>query len=98
MQNDGETHDTLSRELLLKAGSGVGWTAQEVPFHDSASVRLLTLLLSKYPTAVQTVGEPHDTLARVLGTAPAGLGVAWTAHAPTPDDMARVRCVAGWSR
>jgi hypothetical protein len=91
MQNDAETHDTLARELWLTAGSGVRCTAQAVPFHDSASVRLLTLLLWKYPTAVQDVSEPHDTLTRVLGTAPAGLGVAWTAHAPPSDDTARVR-------
>jgi hypothetical protein len=52
-----EVHDTpLRAELTLPLGLGVAWTAQDVPFHRSASVASL-----EDPTAVQGVADVQDT-------------------------------------
>jgi hypothetical protein len=75
LQEAAELHDTPSRTLpVVVAALGVVWRAHAVPFHASASEKR-SVLPSKLPTAVQATAELHDTLARLLATAPAGLGV-----------------------
>jgi hypothetical protein len=60
-----EMHDTLiSSGFVAPAGVGMGWIAQAVPFHRSATVKeaLAGKLVLEVPTAVQAVAEVHDTL------------------------------------
>jgi hypothetical protein len=57
-QNAAEAHDTPSSTLTVALlGSGVGWTDQLVPFHDSVS-RLFVPPCE--PTAMQELADVHD--------------------------------------
>ena len=61
----GDGHDTASRSLFLApTGFGVGWIDQLVPFQLSASVSWWFAMLL-LPTAVQTLGDTHDTAVQV---------------------------------
>jgi hypothetical protein len=55
---EADVHDTAVNSGLPRVplGLGVGWMAQAVPFHRSASVTL-----PENPTAVQDVADVHDT-------------------------------------
>jgi hypothetical protein len=64
------------------SGSGDDRSDQLVPFHFSTSVTTLWPLVEDVPTAVQALGDVHDTPSRVLSVEPAGSGVAWTDHLP----------------
>ena len=75
VQEAAELHDTPSRTLpVVVAELGVVSTAHAVPFQASASEKR-SELPSELPAAVQATAELHDTLASLLATAPAGLGV-----------------------
>ena len=59
----------------------MGWMAQRVPFHRSASVRPGKPGGPKVPTAVQARAAVQDTPSRALALGGgAGLGVAWIAQ------------------
>jgi hypothetical protein len=60
----------------------VGWIAQLLPFHRSASVRCVPEETKNPPTAVHAAPEGHDTPLRALAAAPGGFGVGWTAQTP----------------
>src|SRR5213080_263950 len=68
MQRLAVVHDTPVRAALLWM-PGTGWMDHEVPSHRSAKAPL--------PTAVQALGEAHDTL---LSCAPPVAGVAGIDH------------------
>jgi hypothetical protein len=73
--------DTLENEADLPlVGLGVGWIAQLVPFHRSASVAPRPRCGLEPPTAMQTRCDGQDTLARNVDLAPTGLGVGWIAQ------------------
>ena len=56
-------HDTPSNWLVSRSGGlGVVWILQWALFHTSAKVVSTNALLRKDPTAVQEVGDTHDTL------------------------------------
>jgi hypothetical protein len=90
MQLPGDAHDTAHRWLpgeICRLGVGVASIVHVLPFQRSANVAFLSakfpgvlgLALSRAPTAVQAVGEAHDTPASsTSGNAPAGgVGVGW---------------------
>ena len=55
-----ELHDTADSSLpSAPVGFGVVWIAQLVPFHHSANVTVLPVLVVEWPTAA--LAEPHDT-------------------------------------
>jgi|SRR5579864_7575499 len=60
-----------------------------VPFHDSASVRVVLVVL-KVPTALQEVADGHETPLSAALVAPVGFGVAWMLQAVPFQDSARV--------
>jgi len=64
------------------AGMGVGWIAQLLPFHRSASVSCAPDPTANCPTAVHAELDEQDTPLRALAAAPAGFGVDWTAQMP----------------
>jgi hypothetical protein len=71
-----ELHDTPLRTLYVAPGElGLVWIDQLVPFHRSAKVTTLPARLWKYPTAIQAVGDVHDTALSWPDVAPVGLGV-----------------------
>ena len=71
-----EVHETeVSALSAAPGGFGVGWTAQLVPSHRSASV-----CLSCSPTAVQTAADGHATPDNCTNVAPTGLTVLWAAQ------------------
>jgi hypothetical protein len=77
----GAAHETSYRELAAApAGLGVSWIDQVLPFQRSARVNAAPLLVWYSPTAVQLVGEVHDTCCSALLVAATGLGVCWMAH------------------
>src|SRR5579859_5972737 len=61
------------------AGFGAGWVAQRAPFHRSASVTRVPVLVPESPTAVQACGEVHETAVSWLPL-PARPGVGWAAQ------------------
>jgi hypothetical protein len=69
----------------------VGWIDQVVPFQ--ASARVPSELVTELPTAVQAVGEMHDTPERELDVAPVGLGVDWIDQVVPFQASARVTVV-----
>ena len=78
VQDLGDGHDTpTSRLRVAPAGLGVRWIAQLLPFHRSASVASTPARFVNDPTAVQDLGDVHDTPSRLLLVAPAGFGVRW---------------------
>jgi hypothetical protein len=84
---EAEVHDTPLRPLdLVPLGVGVGWTAQVVPFHRSASIMELPLLAMEKPTAVQAEADVQDTATKFPDDAVAATAgpavVASTAPAP----------------
>lgn len=79
----GEGQETSYRELVAaRAGLGVSWIDHVLPFQCSARVNPGPLLVRYSPTAVQLVGEGHDTCCSALLVAAAGLGVCWMAQVP----------------
>ena len=73
-----DVHDTPEKPLpCAPAGFGVGCTAQEVPFHRSASVSPLPELSRKVPAAVQAEADEHDTAFKNGPCAPGGSGIDW---------------------
>jgi hypothetical protein len=78
-----EVHDTPARPLDDEPpGLGVGWTAQAVPCHRSASDTTSPALLVTYcPTAVHAEADVHDTPLSPTFVAPPGLGVGVIDHA-----------------
>ena len=88
VQDLGDAHDTPSRLLLVApAGFGVRWIDQLLPFHRSASVTSPPARLVENPTAVQELGDGHDTPSSLLDMPPAGFGVRCT---PQPEAEAPV--------
>ena len=88
-----DVHDTPEKPLpCAPAGFGVGCTAQEVPFHRSASVTPLPELSVKLPTAVQAEADEHDTAPKNVLCAPGGTGTDWRLHV-VPSH----RSASGWS-
>ncbi|MDQ6744435.1 MAG: hypothetical protein M3Z27_00200 [Actinomycetota bacterium] len=75
VQAVGEVQDTALRLLLeLPIGMGALWALQLVPSQRSIKgVVVVPLPSRELPTAVQAVGEVHDTPLRLLLLAPAGL-------------------------
>lgn len=74
-------HDTPSNWLISRRGGlGVFWIFQWTPFHTSARVVSTNELCRKDPTAVQEVGDVHDTLYRLLPPIFMGLGTCWIVH------------------
>src|SRR5262249_8259171 len=75
MQDTRGAHETPNRAVPgARAGLGVGWMLQVVPFHRSARVPVgLPKLSVRAPTAVQATADVQDTAARK--PPPAGLGV-----------------------
>jgi hypothetical protein len=62
-----ELHDTPFRVLAwAPPGFGVDWIRHAMPFHSSARVTWIPELVAKYPTAMQNLGEAHDTADRPL--------------------------------
>ncbi|MGZ4186753.1 MAG: hypothetical protein ACXVFA_15360 [Solirubrobacteraceae bacterium] len=78
MQSFADGQDTLENEADVRlVGLGVGWIAQWVPFHRSANVLPRPHRGLESPTAMQTLPDRQDTLARNVDFAPAGFGVGW---------------------
>ncbi len=76
MQDLGEEQETASSWLLVAPTRlGVGWIDQLVPFQRSANVSSRPVRLVKNPTAVQDLGDAHETPRKLLLVAPAGFGV-----------------------
>jgi hypothetical protein len=72
----GDEHETPVRASPGVAGAG--WTDQRFPFQRSTSGLKGTNRrsgLANFPTATQIVVDTHETAARPLDSAPAGLGV-----------------------
>jgi hypothetical protein len=91
-QNVAEVQETPTRVLEgTPGGLGVCWTDHLVPFHTSARVTCAPARSRRAPTAMQKLGEVHDTAVRRLSRT-SGLGVGWMAQA------APVACVleCGW--
>src|SRR5690348_13177073 len=65
-----------------RAGLGVRWMCQLLPFHRSARVRCAPDLTANCPTAVHADPDGQDTPLRALAAAPRGFGVDWTAQTP----------------
>src|SRR5262249_20243791 len=65
-----------------RAGLGVRWMRQLLPFHRSARVRCAPDLTANCPTAVHAEPDGQDTPLRALAAAPWGFGVGWTAQTP----------------
>jgi hypothetical protein len=81
-----DVHDTLVRALTnADGGSGIGWSAQRRPSQRSASATSrysprtpwYVPRLYATPTAVQAVGDAHDTAERIAFAYPEGLAVRW---------------------
>jgi hypothetical protein len=76
-----DVHDTPFRKLLAAPlGFGVVSSVHALPFQPSAIV-VVPPASESYPTAVQTVGDGHDTELSELLVLPAGFGLDCTAHA-----------------
>jgi hypothetical protein len=91
-QSVGELHETPTRWLALaSAGFGAVSIFQRVPFHLSANTVFLALPLES-PTAVQALGEVHDTAYSLLlgWWASFGLGEGWMLQAVPFHASARV--------
>src|SRR5580700_495098 len=70
------THATPFSSLsVARAGSGVVWMVQEVPFHTSANVFVVPAAVLKKPTATHACAPTHDTPWSSLWMESAGLGV-----------------------
>jgi hypothetical protein len=75
LQAVAEVQDTpVSWVWTAADGLAVDWTDQLVPFHPSAKVTSREGPMNQ-PTAVQAVGDQHDTPFRWLYVAPVGLAV-----------------------
>jgi hypothetical protein len=86
-----DVHDTPASWLLLApAGLGEVWIAQLEPFHCSVNVSCVPALSVKYPMAVHTVIDVHDTPVSWLFIAPAGLGMVWIDQAVPSQCSANV--------
>ena len=86
----GEVHETAFRKAPALPEVGVGWMLQAVPSHRSVIVPTELPELSKAPpTAMHAEGDVHETPARKLAAAPAGLGVGWMRHAVPSHRSAR---------
>jgi hypothetical protein len=73
-----DVHDTPLRPLSgTPLEFGVDWIDQAVPFHRSAKVCAFLNEIRLEPTAVQAVGDVHDTALNLTGF-PVGLGVVST--------------------
>ncbi len=80
VQAVGDAHDTPSRASSLSvswAGLGVRWIDQRLPSQRSANVTMAPARLLESPTAVQTLGETHETAFRWLSPLRGRLGVRW---------------------
>jgi hypothetical protein len=82
---------------------GVGWIAQLVPFHRSATGWAAPEELKKAPAAMQADADAQATVFRKVNCAPAGLGVGWmlqlvpfhrSARVPVLEDPAAVHADA----
>src|ERR1700727_880179 len=62
--------------LPLPAGSGTGWTDQELPSQD----QVCSMRLFAYPTAMQSVAETQETPVSWALVAPDGNGTGWIVH------------------
>jgi hypothetical protein len=56
---------------------GVDWIAQVEPFHRSARVKVLPVLVLKLPTDVHMVDDEHETAVCCADVDVPGLGVDW---------------------
>jgi hypothetical protein len=78
MQAFADGQDTLENEADFRfVGLGVGRIVHLVPFHRSANVLPRPRRGLEPPTAMQTLPDRQDTLARNVDFAPAGSGVGW---------------------
>src|SRR5215467_10921586 len=70
--------DTASSSLACDpAEPEMGWMAQLVPFHRSASGVVAPVLLDSAPTAVQARAEAHETAKNPAAGKPTGAGTDW---------------------
>jgi hypothetical protein len=91
VQAPGTGHDTAESWLTAPAGPGVATTAQEAPFHASASVRWTESLGWKEPTAMhEDPPAVHETEENSADRAPTGFGVGWIDQPPPFHTSARV--------
>jgi hypothetical protein len=75
MQAVADVQDTsLSWLYIAPVGLGMESADQVVPFQDASNVTPWLALLKDNPTAVQALGEVHDTPRSKAGTAPGGFG------------------------
>ena len=63
-----------------RAGLGVRWMCQLLPFHPSARAVCAPDLLAVTPTASQADGDEQATPFKALHAAPGGLGTGWMRH------------------
>ena len=74
-----DTHDTPLRALsVAPTALGVGWISQLVPSQCSTSATTEQHDSVSEPTAVQSVGDEHDTSTRPAFVAPGGSGDCWS--------------------
>jgi hypothetical protein len=86
MQNVADVQETPDSPLMTAPGGlGVFSTDHEVPFPASASVTCAPVGPSRFPTAIQALGEVQET-ADSCPWGVSGLGVGWTAQARLPAD------------
>jgi hypothetical protein len=87
----GEVHETAFRNAPALPEVGVGWMLHLVPSHRSVIVPVGLPELSKaVPTAMHAEGDVHETPARPLAAAPAGLGAGVMRHVVPSQSSARV--------
>ena len=69
---------------------GVDWIDQVEPFHRSARVKVLPVLVVKLPTDVHMVDDEHETAVSCADVEVPGLGVDWTVQVEPFHASARV--------
>lgn len=73
MQIGFDGQETPPNELFVApAGLGVGWITHRLPFRRSARVTSKPVRLLKNPTAVEELGDAHDTPISWTYLAPSG--------------------------
>lgn len=81
VQSLGDGHETPLRELpRAPRGRCVLRTAQRAPFQSCANAMRVPAESIRYPTAMHSLLEAHDTPSSASAVAPVGVGVGWIDH------------------
>lgn len=88
-----DVHDTASNTLCVAPlGFGVLWIVHTDPFQRSASVTGVPTLFHDSPTAVQLVGDRHETPNSSFDREPLGFAEGWVDHVEPFRACVNVRC------